>query len=300
MFKNFIDVIDKCKSIGPFTLSVANAEDAELLKALALSESMGLTRALLTGNKAKIAPMAEKAGLKDYSIVEANGDQESAAKAVEAVREGKADLLMKGLVNTSVFMRAILNRETGLRGEGLISLVAAYELPGHPKLIFCTDSGINVAPSGEQKIDILTNALKAIRAMGYDEPKVAAVAANEMVDPKVSATVDAKNMVDLAAEGKLPKCIIEGPIALDVALDREAAKHKGIDSRISGDVDLFMMPNIESGNVLGKSWLYFNKAKWAGLVLGARKPIILGSRSDTSEIKINSIALGCLASAAVK
>jgi phosphate butyryltransferase len=296
MFKNFNDVINQCKSRGVFKIAVAVAEDLEILKALEITEKMGLTESVLVGNEDKITSFLKEVELNKATIVGANTEEESVKKAVETVRDGKADILMKGLVNTSIFMKGVLDKEEGLRSTGLISHMACYEIPNHHKLIFCSDSGINVAPTQDQKRDILMNALKAISAMGYDNPKVAALAANEIVNPKISSTVDAKAMVVLNDAGYFPNCIIEGPIAMDVALDLEAAKHKGIDSEISGDVDLFLSPNIEVGNVLGKSWLYFNKAKWAGLVLGAKKPIILGSRSDTSEIKINSIALACLAS----
>ena len=142
----------------------------------------------------------------------------------------------------------------------------------------------------------MTNALLSMSSIGIKNPKTAILTANEMVDPKVQSTMDAFELVKMVKEGEIPKCIAEGPIAFDVAFDEQAAKHKGIDSKISGDVDLLVFPNIEAGNALGKSWLRFNDAKWAGIVLGATNPIILGSRSDTAEIKVNSIALACLAS----
>lgn len=203
---------------------------------------------------------------------------------------------MKGLVNTSVYLRAILNRENGLRSGRLLSLLAVYELPQYHKLLYCTDSGINVAPDLKQKKDIMTNALLSMKSIGIENPKTAILTANEMLDPKVQSTVDADALVKMVNNNEIPSCIAEGPIAFDVAFDEHAAKHKGIDSKIAGDVDLLVFPNIETGNVLGKSWLRFNNAKWAGIVLGATNPVILGSRSDTAEIKVNSIALACLAS----
>jgi len=211
------------------------------------------------------------------------------------VKIGKADILMKGLVNTSIYMRGILNRENGLRTGRLISMLAVYEFEAYHKLIYCTDSGINNAPNLEEKKVILQNALDAMKGIGFNNPKVAALAANEMVSPSIQATVDADGLVEAVKRGEISPCLIEGPIAFDVAFSQYAAEHKGIISNISGDVDLLVFPNIETGNVLGKSWLHFNKAKWAGIVLGASRPIILGSRSDTADIKINSIALACLA-----
>ncbi len=294
--KNFSEVIEKVKSVKPFTLSVAAAEDKELLLAIKRACDMGFIKPILVGHKEKIYAIAKEIDLKHYDIVSGESPEESAAKAVSLVKSGDAQVLMKGLVNTSVYMRAILNKENGLRTGRLISMLAVYELPQYHKLLFCTDSGINVSPDLSQKKDILNNALIAMKGIGINNPKVAALTANELVDEKIQSTVDARGLVDMVAHGDILPCIIEGPIAFDVAFSKEAAHHKSIDSKIAGDCDMLVFPNIETGNVLGKSWLHFNNAKWAGIVLGAANPIILGSRSDTEEIKINSIALGCLAS----
>jgi phosphate butyryltransferase len=297
MFKSFSEVVDKAKELGPFKISVALAQDLEVLKVIKIAKEIGLADAILVGDEEIIRIMMKEAGLGDNCVVIDEKDEAKAAlKAVSLVKSGEAQVLMKGFVNTSIFMKAVLNREEGLRTGRLISHMATYEIPGHNKIVFCSDSGINVAPNLEQKKDILTNALLALKAMGIDMPKVAALAANELVSPAMQATVDAKELVDMNHRGEIPKCIIEGPISMDIACDIEAAHHKGIDSKVSGDVDLFLFPTIEVGNILGKSWLYFNKAKWAGIVLGASHPIVLGSRSDTAEIKLNSIALACLVS----
>lgn len=294
--KNFKGIIEKVRAMPPFTVCVAMAEDAELLAALKLAEDLGFIRCLLTGDAGELNRLARQSGLSKFEVIDCSGPEDAAAKAVEAVRGGRADILMKGLLNTSIYMRAVLNREKGLRSDRLLSLLAVYELPEYHKLIFGTDSGINTAPDLAQKQDILVNALLALRGLGLDRPKVAALAANEMVDPKIQATVDAAALAKLAEDGQLPPCVLEGPLAFDVAFDARAAAHKGIASKVAGDVDLLLFPNIEAGNMLGKSWLRFNRAKWAGIVLGAARPVILGSRSDTAEIKVNSIALGCLAS----
>lgn len=294
--KNFSEVIEKVKSVDPYIISVAAAEDMELLKAVKVASDMGFVKPILVGDEVKIKEITTEIGLNPLKIVGADSPEDAAAKAVKLVKDGEAEVLMKGLINTSVYMRAILNRENGLRTGRLISLLAVYELPGYHKLLFCTDSGINVAPNTSQKKDILNNSLLAMQGMGISTPKVAALTANEMVDEKIQSTVDAKALVDAVAAGELEACTIEGPIAFDVAFSKHNAEHKGIDSKIAGDVDMLVFPNIETGNALGKSWLHFNQAKWAGIVLGASAPVILGSRSDTQEIKINSIALGCLAS----
>ncbi|MZQ98170.1 MAG: phosphate butyryltransferase [Acidaminobacter sp.] len=295
MMRNFGELIEAAKSAPRSVISVAGAEDRAVLEAVKLAEELGFVRSILVGRHAGIESLAKEVGLTDYEIVEAETPEEAVEAAVQAVREGRASILMKGFVNTSVYMRGILSRDRGLRTGRLLSLLAVYEVPGYHKLIYASDSGVNVSPDLAQKKDILANSVLALKTIGIPEPKVAALTANEMVDPKVVSTVDAAALVEAVRSGELPSCVIEGPVAFDVAFDAEAARHKGVESRIAGDVDLLIFPNIETGNVLGKSWLHFNKAKWAGIILGASHPVVLGSRSDTAEIKLNSIALAHLA-----
>ncbi len=296
MYRNFDEIVAEASQKGPFKVCVAAAGDHELLMAVKNAADLGFVKPVLVGDAKEIEKIASEIGLEQYELTAADSPEKAVEIAVGLVRNGEADILMKGLVNTSVFMRGVLNRDNGLRTGRLISLVAVYELEGYHKLLYCTDSGINTNPDAAAKKVILQNALDALRGMGIEKPKVAALAANEMVDPKIIATMDAKALVEAVEAGEISQCIIEGPIAFDVAFSKEAASHKGIQSQVSGDADLLVFPNIETGNVLGKSWLHFNHAKWAGIVLGAAKPVILGSRSDTAEIKINSIALACLAS----
>jgi len=295
MMRNFGELIEAAKSAPRSVISVAGAEDRAVLEAVKLAEDLGFVRSILVGRRAGIESLAKEVGLTDYEIVEAESPEAAVETAVQLVRSGRASILMKGFVNTSVYMKGILSRECGLRTGRLLSLLAVYEVPGYHKLIYASDSGVNVSPDLAQKKDILANSVLALKTIGIPEPKVAALTANEMVDPKVGATVDAAALVEAVRTGELPSCVIEGPVAFDVAFDAEAARHKGVESRIAGDVDLLIFPNIETGNVLGKSWLHFNKAKWAGIILGASHPVVLGSRSDTAEIKLNSIALAHLA-----
>ena len=293
--KNFKEVLEELKKRPRQRVAVAAAEDEELLLAVKQAVDLGLVEPILVGDKNMVSSLAEQVGLQGVEIHDAASPEEATALAVELVRTGKARVLMKGLVNTSVYMRAILSRDHGLRTNSLMSLLAVYEFPQYPKLVFGTDSGINVAPNLEQKKDILTSAILAMHRMGISCPKVAALASNELVSDKIIATVEAQALATMGKQGLLPDCQIEGPLSLDIAFSRHAAEHKGFDSDIAGEVDLLLFPNIESGNFLGKSWLLFNQAKWGGIVLGAAAPIILGSRADTAEVKINSIALGCLA-----
>ena len=287
MLKNFDEVIEKVRSIEPFTVSVAAAADKELLQAVKAAADLGFVRPVLVGDAKAVVCIGS---------APAQGEEEAVAVAVRAVKDGGAQVLMKGLVNTSIYMRGILNKEHGLRTGRLLSMMAVYEAPGYHKLVYCSDSGINVAPTFEQKKDILKNILIATRAIGLENPKVAALTANEMVDPKIQSTVDAAGLVEYARSGELGlPCVIEGPIAFDVAFDPHAAAHKKIDSKITGETDIVIFPNMEAGNIMGKSWIHLCKCRWAGIVLGATNPVILGSRADTPEIKLNSIALACLA-----
>ncbi|MDD3137901.1 MAG: phosphate acyltransferase [Lachnospiraceae bacterium] len=297
MLNNFQDLIEQVKKIEPRKVSVAVAEDEAVLTAVRDAANLGFIKPILVGNKEKICKIADEIGFLEFQVIDCENEEEAMKTAVSLVKNKEADVLMKGLVNTAVYMRGILNKEYGLRTGRLLSLLAVYELPQYHKLIYCTDSGINVAPDLAQKKVILTSALEAMKNLGFENPKTAMLTANEMVDPKVISTVDAGALVEMVEKGEVPSCIAEGPIAFDVAFDKHAAEHKGINSKIAGDVDLLVFPNIEAGNIMGKSWLQFNGAKWAGIVLGAAAPVILGSRSDTPEIKINSIALACLAAA---
>lgn len=297
MLKSFHDLLEKVRSIPPRTVSVAVAQDETVMTAVRDAAELGFIKPVLVGDGEKIQQLAAKIGFSGFETLHRAEEAEAVQAAVELVRTGGAEVLMKGLLNTSVYMRGILNREYGLRTGRLLSLLAVYELPQYHKLIYGSDSGVNVAPGLAQKKDILTNALLAMQNLGLASPKVAMLTANEMVDPKVQATVDAAALVEMVEQGEVPPCVAEGPIAFDVAFDAQSAAHKGINSKIAGDVDLLLFPNIEAGNVVGKSWLQFNGAKWAGIILGAAAPAILGSRSDTPEIKINSIALACLAAA---
>lgn len=297
MFRNYREVIEKAEHLGPVRMSVAVAQDRDVLEAVKMAEDAGIVRAVLVGDEKAIRSGMKEVGLRDgMEVVNEEDESEAALKAVKLVSEGKADILMKGLINTSTFMKAVLDRQVGLRTGNLLSHLAVFEIPGEKKLLFHTDGGINVAPDLEQKKKILLNALHALNAMGLENPKVAVLTANEKVSDRMPATVDAAELVKMNENGDIPvACIVEGPIALDVATEPHAAKHKGIESRISGDVDLLLFPNIEAGNIMGKTLMHYAGAKMAGIVLGTSHPVVLASRSETAEGKVNSIALAALA-----
>lgn len=295
MYRSYQEIRERVKGKGPVTVSVAVAQDREVLAALKLAQDEGIAKALLVGNAAEIRPLLEEVGLaKDTPVIDEVDPIQAALKAVSLVRDGDAQVLMKGLINSSDFLRAVLNQEVGLRTGRLLSHLGAFEVPGQEKLLFVSDGGMNIAPGLQEKKEILVNSLLALQGMGITEPRVALLTANEIVNPKMPATVDAKSLAEMATEGELPCGIIEGPIALDVAISPEAAGHKGLKSQVSGQVDLYLVPTIETGNVLGKSLIYFAGAKMAGVILGATHPIVMTSRAETPEGKLNSIALACL------
>lgn len=295
MYCNYRQVVEAARAKGPAVISVAVAQDREVLEAVKLAYDEGIASAILVGDAKQIKLLAEEAGLpSDVRIVNETDNALAALKAVSLVHNGEAQVLMKGLINSSEFLRAVLNKDAGLRTGRLLSHLAVFEIPGQEKLLFVTDGGMNIAPSLEEKKDILINAMLALNDMGLVKPHVAVLTANELVNPKMPATVDAKALADMSISGALPPGIVEGPIALDVAVSAEAARHKNIASQVAGKVDLMLVPNIETGNAIGKTLIYYAGAKMAGLVLGAAAPVIMTSRAETAEGKLNSIALACL------
>lgn len=280
---------------GRVRLAVAAAGDAEVMSAIKEAEDRGWIEALLVGDPDRIAEAASEVGyraLERARIVAEPDDRAAARSAVELVRQGRADMLMKGLIETSDFLREILDREHGLRSGRKISHLAALEDPLHHRLYFLSDAAVNVQPDLLTKLEIVRNAVEALHALGIAEPLVAALAAVELVDPAMPATVDAANLSKMSERGQLPRCVIDGPLALDNAISAEAAQHKGIKSAVAGQPDLLLVPDIEAGNILYKAFTYFQGARTAGILLGARCPIVLTSRADPPEAKVLSIGLG--------
>ena len=300
MYKTFNDMIVAARSRGPKKIAVAAADDLDILLALKAAQDEKLAIAVLVGPAANIEPLIQKTGLEDAQVIDEPDPNEAALKAAELVRNGEAQVLMKGLLNSSPFLKAVLNKERGLRKNKVLSHMAVFEVPGVYHLLFMTDGGMNVRPDLEAKKEILINSLQALANMGFEKPAVAVLSHNEQVNEKMPSTTDAAGLVQMAERGELPPCVIEGPMAMDVAASSDAARHNRIESRISGAVDVFLMPNIESGKLVGKTLIFFAKAKTAGLILGAAAPVIMASRSDTPEAKLCSIALGCLSCSEVK
>lgn len=296
MVKNFEELIEMAKLQPKMTLSVAVAQDDEVLIAIDAAKKLGIIDAILVGDKEKIEDIANSAGidLSEYEIIDCKNLIEAARTAVSLVSEGKANFLMKGLIGTADILRAVLDKEIGLRGKGLLSHVMAYSLPTYHKMLFLTDGGMVTYPDLGQKVQLVNNAVMVAKALGVSPINVVPLCAVEVINPDMQATLDAAALTKMNQRGQIKDCIIDGPLALDGAISKEAAKHKGINSPVAGEADILLVPNIESGNLLGKSLTYFANGKSAGIIMGAKCPIVLVSRADTHETKLNSIALGCL------
>ncbi|MGE0992176.1 phosphate butyryltransferase, partial [Bacillus sp. GMa5/2] len=276
------------------TVAVAVAEDHEVIEAVAKAIKLQLAQFRLYGNQEKIMGMLQEHGLQTSEHVEviaAMSNAEAAELSVKAVRNGEADVLMKGNIPTANILKAVLNKEWGLRKGSVLSHVAAFEVPNYDRLIFVTDAAMNIAPDVTQKAAIIQNTVEVARAIGIDLPKVAPIAAVEVVNPAMQATIDAAMLTQMNRRGQIKDCIVDGPLALDNAVSQIAAEHKGIVSDVAGKADILLVPTIEAGNVLYKSLVYFADAKVGAMIAGAKAPIVLTSRADSAETKVYSLAL---------
>jgi phosphate butyryltransferase len=296
MVKRLDELIELAKVKVKKTISVAVAQDNVVLKAVVEAVRLQIVDAILVGDEEKIREIAskEKLSLENIRIVNEKNIVSAAAKAVELVTNGEAHFIMKGMLGTSDLLRAVLNKEAGLRGKGLLSHVMVYDVPTYHKLLFITDGGMVTYPELKDKIEIINNAVEVAHALQIDIPKVAPVCAVEVINPSMQATLDAAALSLMNKRGQIKGCLIDGPLGLDNAISKEAAEHKGIISDVAGDSDILLVPNIEAGNFLGKSLTYFAKAESAGIIVGAKCPVVLVSRADSAKSKLYSIALGAV------
>ncbi len=281
-------------------LSVAAAQDEDVLLAVCDAASKGIVEPILVGNVTEIKELADKNNLdiSGYEMISADELVDAARLAVELVSTGKADFVMKGLIDTAILLKAVLDKEIGLRTDSQLSHVMVYDLPAYHKLIYLTDGGMNITPNLEAKVKIAKNAVHVVKAMGTETVKVACLAAKEKVNEKMPATVDAAELASMGQNGEFGEnVLIEGPLAFDLAVSEEAAKVKKFKSDIAGDVDVLLVPTIEMGNGIGKTMTYFANADSAGIIMGAKAPVVLVSRADTASAKLNSIALGSIIAA---
>ncbi|MFN7957454.1 MAG: bifunctional enoyl-CoA hydratase/phosphate acetyltransferase [Holophagaceae bacterium] len=278
-------------------LVVAWANDAHTLEAVNAAVEANLVEAILVGDQALIAKVCQELGLpkERFQVVHTATDTEAATKAVAMVRSGEADLLMKGLLSTDKYMRAILNKEQGLLDPGaILSHVTVMEHPGHAKLIIAGDVAVIPEPEFKEKLAILNYLVKTAKALGVETPKVAVLAASEQVLPKMSSSSDAAMLSKMADRGQIKGALVDGPLALDGALDAESAQIKGLGGPVAGDADCLLFPNIEAGNVFYKAGTKLGGAEIAAVVAGARVPCVLSSRGDSAKTKLSSIALAAL------
>lgn len=294
MYKTLNDVFEKRKVKGlNKRLIVAAAEDDHVIESVMLAAKDEIVRPVLVGHKEKIHKIAEEEGynLEGITIVHEPEPVKAAITAVKMVHDGEGDIIMKGLVDSSSFLRPILSREYGLRKSDTLSHSGIVELPYYHKVFILTDAAFNIAPDLDAKISIVKNAVYLMRKLGIEKPKIAALGAYELVNQKMQPTIDAALLSKMSQRGQIPNCIIEGPMSFDNAVSKESAAYKGIESEVAGDADILLAPNLEAGNVLYKSFVYFAKARPAGMIMGARVPAILMSRTDSVEVKLNSIKL---------
>ncbi|AIE60665.1 phosphate butyryltransferase [Bacillus methanolicus] len=289
-------LIEKATQSENQTVAVAVAEDEEVIDAVAMALEQNLADFLLFGDKEKILTlMHEKYSRMETNgnikVIHANTNELAAERAVKAVKLNEADVLMKGNIPTATILRAVLNKEFGLRTGNVLSHVAVFEVPGYDRYTIVTDAAMNIAPDLEQKAQIIKNAVNVAKGIGIEMPKVAPLAAIEIVNPNMQATLDAALLTQMNRRGQISGCIIDGPLALDNAISKLAAEHKGIGGDVAGQADILLVPTIEVGNVLYKSLIYFANAKVGAIIAGAKAPIVLTSRADSAESKLYSLAL---------
>ncbi|MEC3885255.1 phosphate butyryltransferase [Halobacillus sp. HZG1] len=297
--KKLDELVDQIDRRSPKTVAVAQAADDEVLKAVKMARASNLADFFLVGDQMEIENKSKAVGLdlsqEGIEVIHAS-ERDSAGVAVKAVHSGEAHVVMKGHIDTKSLLKAVLDKEYGLRKGSVLSHVALFEIPGRDKLIYLTDAAMNIAPNLEEKVQIINNAVEVATRAGWENPKVAPLAAVEVVNPSMIATQDAAMLTQMNRRGQLKGCIVDGPLAFDNAIDPKAAEQKGIVSEVAGQADILVVPSIEVANALYKSFIYFAKGKVAGVISGAKAPIVLTSRADDAQSKIYSLALALQAS----
>ena len=304
MKQGFDEIIAKVKGCGMKKIAVAAAQDSAVLEAVREAKERGIAEAVLVGDEAKIREIAAAINmdLTDYRVIDEPDMIEAAHRAVKLAHDGEVDMYMKGLVDTKNFLKSVLDKEVGLRTGAPLSHVAVFELPTLDRLLFLTDVAFIPYPTLEDKVNIIKNTIPVCNACGISEPKIAPLAAVEVVNPKMQATVEAAELTRMCADGEISGCVIDGPLSFDLAIDPEAAKHKGATGRkIQGDADIVLFPDIHAGNLVYKCIVHTVPDMKNGCILtGTQVPVILTSRSDTFETKVNSIALAAVVAEEMK
>ena len=293
MSKSFEELISKANQKTLKKVSVSNAQDEPVLQAVKAAKEQNIATAILVGDEAKIREIAASIDmdLTDFEIINEPDTEAAALKAVELVHNGKADILLKGLLETKTFLKSVLNKEVGLRTGKMLSHVCVFEIEGINRLLFFTDVAFNTYPTLADKVNIINNAVEVAHACGIECPKVAPLCAVETVNPKMQPTVDADNLTKMYEGGDFKGCQIYGPLSMDLAIDPEAAVHKGVTNPVAGHADILLFPNIDAGNITYKILVRTAKVKIGNVLVGTSAPVVLTSRSDDFHTKLNSIAL---------
>lgn len=294
--RKFLRLITQCDGFDAIPMAVVHPCDESSIEGMAAAARMKLIDPILVGPQARIHAAAAKAGVEigAWPIVDAPHSHASAARAVELVREGRAEALMKGSLHTDELMCAVVDRDTGLRSARRISHCFLMDVPSHPDALLISDAAVNIAPSLEEKVDIVQNAIDLARVLGFDEIRVAILSAMETVNPKVPSTVEAAALCKMADRGQITGGVLDGPLALDNAISLAAAEIKHIRSEVAGRANVLIVPDLEAGNMLAKSLSYMAEADSAGIVLGARVPVVLTSRADPVISRLASCAIAAL------
>jgi phosphate butyryltransferase len=295
MIKSFRDLETRAQKQPSKRVALAMAQEADALSAIMRAADADIVEPVLVGDLKEIETLAkkDKLDISSCTLIEAAGEAEAAARAVKLIREGEADLLMKGKVATATLMKAVLDKDKGLRESGILSHVTIAELSTYPKLLLMSDAALNIAPDLNAKVAIINNAVEAARRLGVEKAKVGVICAVEKVNPEaMPATRDAALLAKMADRGQIKNCLIDGPFALDNAVSLKSCQVKGIRTEVGGDVDILLMPDIEAANVFYKTLAYLTDNPLAGIIMGARVPIILTSRADSDKIKYLSILAG--------
>ena len=297
MNKSFEDLFKELSRVEKKKVSVAVAQDSEVLLAVKAAKEKNIADSILVGDADKIKEIADEIGmnLADYEVVDVKDPVEATLVAVKKVHDGEADMYMKGLIDTKDFLKSVLDKEVGLRTGRPLSHVCVFDMEGVDHLLFLTDVAFVPYPTLEDKANIIRNTVEICEACGVTNPKVAPVAAVEVVNPKMPVTVEAEELTKMNERGEITGCIVDGPLSLDLATCPEAAQHKGATGRkIVGDADVLLFPDIHAGNLVYKCMVHFTKGNNGNLITGTAAPVILTSRSDNFEVKVNSLAIGAL------
>jgi len=295
-FHNLDFLVEGSASGSTMKLAVAGAQGADVLEAVQDAAQKGVVEPVLFGDLERMEVISEELGidLSRFEVVNEPDEAAAAERAVKTVSSGAADLVMKGNIKTATLLKAVLNKEWGLRTGSLLSHLFLFHIPKMNRVFGLTDGGMTMYPDLKTKQVIVENAVACYRRLGVERPRVAALSAVEVVNPDMPCTVDAAALTQMNRRKQIKNCIIDGPLALDNAVSEAAAKHKGIESEVAGRADILLVPDIEAGNMMGKVMLYMAGGVGAGVILGARCPVVLTSRFDTAATKLHSIALGAL------